>query len=1343
MGSTSIISKAKKEKAQSLSAKRNAAKLSMKNSELRYRRLFEAAQDCILILDADAGDIVDANPFVTKLLGYSHTEFLGKKLWEISLFKDIAANQATFRELQAKKYIRYEDLPLQTKDGRTVSVEFISNVYEVGGKEVIQCNIREITQRKQAEDELYKSEEKFRNLVETSPDAITVTDMNGRITMANPQSTVMLGYENPQEIIGKNAFELIAPDEQEKAQKNMRLTLATGMIRDIEYSLVRKDGSRFPGEMNITVQRDGQGKPEGFLALSRDITERKRAEEEIRQRADELSALNELGRAVSSTLSLDEISATSVKGMLEAVHSDLAFLFLRDGEKLTLAGIGPEDAANKFGGMLPEHRVGECLCGLAVREGKPLYSRDIYTDMRCAWEECKKAGFRSFAALPLRSGTEIIGVLGLASQAERDFEPQAKFLETLANQVAVAIDNSRLFEQAQQEIIERKHAERTMQESQQMLQTVLDTIPVRVFWKDRNLIFQGCNRSFARDAGLQSPDELLGKDDFQMVWAEQAETYRSDDRWVMETGALKLNYEESQTTPDGGNRWLRTSKIPLRNVEGQITGMLGTYEDITKRKLAEEALVQERNLVYTLMDNLPDPIYFKDAESRFIRINQAAARRFGINDPAQAVGKKYFDFCTVEHARPAYEDEQAILRSGQPLVGKEEKEMWPDGRVAWVSTTKMPLQNREGQIVGTFGISRDITERKQAEEALAQERNLLRSLIDNAPDYIYAKDTDGRFIMANPALARLRGLSTPENSVGKTDFDVLPQELAAGYFADEQALFQSGQALLEHEEFTINADGNSRWLSTNKVPLRDAQGKIYGLVGMSHDITERKLAEKVLRENEEKYRSLFENAPVGILLVNPQGEILEVNPAALQILGSPSAEATKSINVLTFQPLIEAGISADFQKVVDTAQAIRTEHPYTSKWDKSIRMQMQFAPIFDEYEHVGQIQIIMEDVTQRKQAEQQIHLQLERLTALKNIDQIITSNFDLKVSLDMLLMQVINQLKVDAADVLILNPFINQLEFHAGRGFYTQNLEKGYLHLGEGYAGRAALERHAIHIENLKAETDNPSLRKFATAESFTSYYCVPLIAKGQIKGVLEVFQRSTLNPEPEWLGFLETLAQRAAVTVDNIELFDDLQRSNSELMMAYDATIEGWSRAMDMRDEETGDHTKRVVDMTMTLATDFGFPGDMLMHIRRGALLHDIGKLGVPDTILFKSDELTDEEWAIMKKHPTFAFEMLSPIQYLSRAVNIPYCHHERWDGTGYPRGLSGEQIPLEARIFAVVDVYDALTSDRPYRKAWSKEKALEYIRSQAGIHLDPVVVERFLDLQAKGNQSHWSAKG
>ncbi len=184
------------------------------------------------------------------------------------------------------------------------------------------------------------------------------------------------------------------------------------------------------------------------------------------------------------------------------------------------------------------------------------------------------------------------------------------------------------------------------------------------------------------------------------------------------------------------------------------------------------------------------------------------------------------------------------------------------------------------------------------------------------------------------------------------------------------------------------------------------------------------------------------------------------------------------------------------------------------------------------------------------------------------------------------------------------------------------------------------------------------------------------------------------------------------------------------ELAIAYDATIEGWSHAMDLRDEETEGHTQRVVDMTMKLAADFGFSGEMLMHIRRGALLHDIGKLGVPDSILLKHDSLNDDEWAVMKKHPAFAFEMLAPIRYLNRAINIPYCHHEKWDGTGYPRGLKGEQIPLEARIFAVVDVWDALTSDRPYRKAWTPQKALNHIQSLANTHFDPAVVERFMAL-------------
>ena len=187
------------------------------------------------------------------------------------------------------------------------------------------------------------------------------------------------------------------------------------------------------------------------------------------------------------------------------------------------------------------------------------------------------------------------------------------------------------------------------------------------------------------------------------------------------------------------------------------------------------------------------------------------------------------------------------------------------------------------------------------------------------------------------------------------------------------------------------------------------------------------------------------------------------------------------------------------------------------------------------------------------------------------------------------------------------------------------------------------------------------------------------------------------------------------------------LREANEHLLAAYEATIEGWSRALDLRDRETEDHSRRVTQLTVKMAEAQGMSADEIMHIRRGSLLHDMGKIGVPDAILHKPAALTDEEWTIMRKHPQLVYDLLYSVEYLRPALNIPYCHHEKWDGTGYPRGLKGEQIPLSARLFAVVDVWDALTSDRPYRPAWSQEEALIFIREQSGSHFDPQAVDLF----------------
>lgn len=205
--------------------------------------------------------------------------------------------------------------------------------------------------------------------------------------------------------------------------------------------------------------------------------------------------------------------------------------------------------------------------------------------------------------------------------------------------------------------------------------------------------------------------------------------------------------------------------------------------------------------------------------------------------------------------------------------------------------------------------------------------------------------------------------------------------------------------------------------------------------------------------------------------------------------------------------------------------------------------------------------------------------------------------------------------------------------------------------------------------------------------------------------------------------------SDRLENAVTQIEsLNTDLQARNQELQASYETTLEGWSHALDLRDKETEGHTLRVTELTLRIARAMGFSAEQLVHVRRGALLHDIGKMGVPDQILHKPGPLTEEEWRSMKRHPELAYELLSPIQYLAPALDIPHYHHEKWDGTGYPDGLKGEEIPLAARIFAVVDVYDALTSDRPYRASWSKEQALAYIRSEAGRHFDPTVVDIFL---------------
>jgi PAS domain S-box-containing protein len=382
------------------------------------------------------------------------------------------------------------------------------------------------------------------------------------------------------------------------------------------------------------------------------------------------------------------------------------------------------------------------------------------------------------------------------------------------------------------------------------------------------------------------------------------------------------------------------------------------------------------------------------------------------------------------------------------------------------------------------------------------------------------------------------------------------------------------------------------------------------------------------------------------------------------------------------------------------------------------------APLHDATGEPARILGTAQDITERKLAEIQIRQQIARLTALRKIDQAITSSFDLYVTLNILLLQTLEQLGMDAADILLLNPDGVTLRYAAGQGFRKTPFGNATVSLKDTLAGQAVLTRQLIQILNLK---DQPHVGQLP--EEFICYFSVPLITKNRVNGVLEVYHRTAFQPQAEWIDFLEALAGQAAIAVDNAMLFENLQRSNLELELAYNATIEGWSRALDLRDRETEGHTKRVTEMTMRMARIMNIPEEKFIHIHRGGLLHDIGKMGVPDSILLKPAQLTDEERDIMRQHPKLAYHWLSPITFLRQALEIPYCHHEKWNGTGYPRGLKGEEIPIAARIFAIVDVWDALTNDRPYRSKWDKDRTIEYMRGQGGIHFDPNILDIFLE--------------
>ncbi len=1018
-------------------------------------------------------------------------------------------------------------------------------VPEVGAGATVETVLvvtRNVTERKQAQEALRESEERYRILAEAAHNLIFIINREGIIEFANQHVAQFLGVRR-EEMIGRPVASVLPPDALSALQEYLGKILDNAQPVYSENKVSIRDRVVWLGTWMVPLA-DAHGKPRAILGASADITERKRAEEQERQSAARTRALVDVAARLNAQLDLKTVLTLVCEETARALKSTAASVSLYDQVHDHFALAACYGAPPGYADQLqpwPRTAVEEFLQGtggvrvvLNIQALPDLPNAQAYRDF----------DRRSTATAIMQSDHHLVGVLTVHTFGEtREYSPDdLEMLRGLAAQAALALSNARLFEKT------ARHAE--------LMSILYDS---------------GLNLNREHDPVEQM--QVLVRQAIRALQAERAEFFRFDSA----TNAAHLQVALGFPPP------AEAKLKEIGSVYWSGTGLVGWT-------------CQNRVSV-----RLPDV----NADSRYLHIDPEV--RSGIWVPILREDELLGVMALLSTRLNAFsaEDERLLqLFANQAGIAMSNARLYEE------------LRSRNQELASLYDLSTQLREAQSSQEMLQITSKEVRRLLgaDGSAAILKAPHDGGlTFVSAEGALASsvARTFRINEGCSGVVVRTKQPY-LTADYASDPHHL-----TTLQHlEEF-----GPAVF-----VPIQsevDVQGVLFAL----------------------KRRS----------------------PA------SPPFGASE-VRLLT----------AIGEMLGNSLRRVR----------------------------------LYEDAERR----------LSYTEALHEIDRAISASMDLKLTFGIILEQVMTQLRVEAADVLLLNPVSHALTFSAGRGL-PRALEQTRLHLGEGDAGTAVLERKTRFRDLAHAAAPDSRTRLLADA-GFVAYCVVPLSIKGQVKGVLEVLSRRPLNADEEWQGFLRGLAGQMAIAIENIGLFNDLQRSNTDLALAYDATIEGWSRALDLRDRETEGHTMRVAEMTTRLARAMGIADEEMIHIRRGALLHDIGKMGVPDAILLKPGPLTEDEWKSMRLHPQFAYEMLIPIAYLQRALDIPYCHHEKWDGTGYPRGLKGEAIPLAARVFAVVDVWDALRSDRPYRAAWPEARVREHIQAAAGTHFDPRVVEAFLAL-------------
>jgi two-component system sensor histidine kinase/response regulator len=673
-----------------------------------------------------------------------------------------------------------------------------------------------VTEYRKREIELNNEAHYLKMLMDNIPDTIYFKDKKSRFINVNKAQASVLGVQNPKDVVGKSDADFFDQAHAMTAFNDEQEMMRSGIpvLNKLEH-IKTADGYRYVTATKIPLKNE-KGVIVGVAGVSRDVTDAYNLEKKLQLETNLLNAL------------------------LDNVPDSVYF----------------KDRKSQF-----------------VRASKSWLKKNRITDKDSLVGKSDADFFDSeFAAETFREEQNLMETgEPLINKHECGVDANGNKTYKSANKVAIFDENNKVVGMVgiSRDITAFKNTELKLNKEKEFLQTLMDNIPDTIYFKDASSKFTRVNMAQAVCLGLNSPDEAIGKSDFDFFEHAHASKAFKDEQEMMKIGKPIINELEHIKTPDG-YRYVTATKIPLKDEQGTLLGMVGISHEITDLKNTELKLNIEKELLQTLMDNIPDTIYFKDASSKFTRINKAQAVCLGLNSPDEAIGKSDFDFFDHKHAAKAFEDEQKMMNIGKPIINELEHIKTPEG-YRYVTATKIPLKDPQGILLGMVGISHEITDLKITEQKLNIEKELLQALMDNVPDTIYFKDSSSKFTRINQAQANIMGLQSTEDAIGKSDFDFLPEEQAKMIFQAEAEMMQSGKPLINQIELINHAKKGPIYVSATKIPLKDHDGNIAGLVGISRDVTEIEEARKSL--NLAKAKAEEANMAKSLFLANMSHEI--------------------------------------------------------------------------------------------------------------------------------------------------------------------------------------------------------------------------------------------------------------------------------------------------------------------------------------------------------------------------------------------------------------------------------------------------------------------------------------